>query len=394
MKLLATADRFALEAALALRGDGDEVLVLAVGEEQAERGLRHALAMGADRAVRVWDEGLASLQAAGQDADIDELALAKVLAAVAHTERPRLILCQAQSPDLADDITGIALAGMLDRVHVHDVLAVERDGERLTVRRQSTGNREQLLRVAMPALLAIRTYSNTPRQPNLHAFKRAREQPIAVVSLDELGLDAEAVRRGAGARVLAPHERQLAAPAPVVIEGSAAQIAARIADLARERIASCTAELERVELRLTSDARIEHLEYRDRARKTELREADFVVAIGRGLASEGTRGVARMQRLADRLGATLAVSGALVEAGLASGVRKVGISGRRVAPSVYLALGISGAVQHLGGMSRSRTIIAVNSDPAARIFDVAHYGAVANLHEVIDELERRPAGAD
>ena len=101
-----------------------------------------------------------------------------------------------------------------------------------------------------------------------------------------------------------------------------------------------------------------------------------------------------MQRLADRLGATLAVSGALVEAGLAPGVRKVGISGRRVAPSVYLALGISGAVQHLGGMSRSRTIIAVNSDPAARIFDVAHYGAVANLHEVIDELERRPAGAD
>ena len=79
----------------------------------------------------------------------------------------------------------------------------------------------------------------------------------------------------------------------------------------------------------------------------------------------------------------------VVDSGWASRARKVGQSGRTVAPRVYLALGISGAAQHLSGMSRSQTIIAVNSDPRARIFDVAHYGAVADLFEVADELERQ-----
>jgi len=85
------------------------------------------------------------------------------------------------------------------------------------------------------------------------------------------------------------------------------------------------------------------------------------------------------------------VSGPLVEAGWASRTRKVGQSGKTVAPRVYLALGISGAAQHLAGMSRSRTIVAVNSDPGARIFDFAHYGAVADLFEIADELERLSA---
>jgi electron transfer flavoprotein alpha subunit len=91
------------------------------------------------------------------------------------------------------------------------------------------------------------------------------------------------------------------------------------------------------------------------------------------------------------MGATLAVSGPLVEAGLASRTRKVGQSGKTVAPRVYLALGISGAPQHLAGMSAARTIIAVNSDRGARIFDVAHHGAVADLFEVAAELERQLA---
>ena len=64
-------------------------------------------------------------------------------------------------------------------------------------------------------------------------------------------------------------------------------------------------------------------------------------------------------------------------------------SSRTVAPRVYLALGISGAAQHLAGVSKAQTIIAVNSDPNARIFDVAHYGAVADLFEVAAELERQ-----
>jgi electron transfer flavoprotein alpha subunit len=146
-----------------------------------------------------------------------------------------------------------------------------------------------------------------------------------------------------------------------------------------------TAEL--FALDLAASARSERVELREAPScGVDIAKADFVLAIGRGAAS-GER-VAELERLAERIGATLAVSGPLVEAGWAARGRKVGVSGKTVAPRVYLALGISGAAQHLAGMSRSRTIIAVNSDAGARIFDVAHFGAVADLFDVAAELER------
>jgi electron transfer flavoprotein alpha subunit len=150
------------------------------------------------------------------------------------------------------------------------------------------------------------------------------------------------------------------------------------------------ARITQIELDLAQAARSERVELRAApAGDVDVAEADFLLAIGRGAGT--AESVARLERLAELIGATLAVSGPLVEAGLAARTRKVGLSGKTVAPRVYLALGISGAAQHLGGMSRSRTIIAVNSDPGARIFDVAHYGAVADLFEVADALERRLA---
>jgi electron transfer flavoprotein alpha subunit len=143
----------------------------------------------------------------------------------------------------------------------------------------------------------------------------------------------------------------------------------------------------RVQLDLTRSARSEQVELREATDGREIAKADFLLSIGRGVGA--AEHVARMQRLAEAIGATLAVSGPLVEAGWAPRALKVGQSGKTVAPRVYLALGISGAAQHVGGMSRSQTIIAVNSDPRARIFDFAHYGAVADLFEVADELERQ-----
>jgi electron transfer flavoprotein alpha subunit len=117
-----------------------------------------------------------------------------------------------------------------------------------------------------------------------------------------------------------------------------------------------------------------------------LADAEVVVAVGRGVGDE--RGLPAFEELAERLGGALAVSRPLVDAGWAPAARQVGQSGTTVAPRIYLAFGISGAIQHVAGMRGSGTIVAVNSDPAAGIFDVAHYYAVADMFDVADELDR------
>ncbi|HSZ06456.1 MAG TPA: electron transfer flavoprotein subunit alpha/FixB family protein [Solirubrobacteraceae bacterium] len=123
------------------------------------------------------------------------------------------------------------------------------------------------------------------------------------------------------------------------------------------------------------------------AGEPDIAGAGFLLSIGRGVGAPES--IPGLQRLAERMGATLSVSGPLVEKGWAPRTRKVGQTGRTVAPRVYLALGISGAAQHLAGIAEGSTIIAVNSDPGARIFDVADYGAVADLFAVAAELERK-----
>ncbi|MGH9291432.1 MAG: electron transfer flavoprotein subunit alpha/FixB family protein [Acidimicrobiales bacterium] len=118
----------------------------------------------------------------------------------------------------------------------------------------------------------------------------------------------------------------------------------------------------------------------------DITSADFLLSLGRGIGERDN--VVRFERLAGKMGATLAVSRPLVDAGWMPSSRQVGQSGRTVKPKVYLAFGISGAVQHLAGMKSAGTIIAVNTDPEAAIFSVAHYGAVVDVLEVADELEK------
>ncbi len=113
----------------------------------------------------------------------------------------------------------------------------------------------------------------------------------------------------------------------------------------------------------------------------------YLLSIGIGI--EDKDNIPQFSELADKLGATLSVSRPLVDAGWMSNARQVGQSGKTVKPKVYLALGISGAVQHLAGMSKAETIIAVNTDPEAPIFSVAHYGAVADLFDVAKALEQQ-----
>jgi electron transfer flavoprotein alpha subunit len=135
------------------------------------------------------------------------------------------------------------------------------------------------------------------------------------------------------------------------------------------------------------ESRARHLSFEEAQKgDVDIADADFLLSIGRGIGEQ--ENIAMFEELAGKLGATLAVSRPLVDAGWMPSSRQVGQSGKTVKPKVYLAFGISGAVQHLAGMKTSETIIAVNSDPEAAIFDVAHYGAVADLFDVAEELAK------
>ena len=140
-----------------------------------------------------------------------------------------------------------------------------------------------------------------------------------------------------------------------------------------------TLELNAAQIRQTPEA-----PFREADRAVDLTAAEIIVSVGRGIGDKDKIPV--VEDLARALGAELAASRPICDAGWLPMERQVGSSGQTVSPKVYVAVGISGAIQHLVGMKGSKTIVAINKDPNAPIFEVADYGIVGDLFDVVPAL--------
>jgi electron transfer flavoprotein beta subunit len=215
-------DSFATEEALRIRegvgNEGGEVVVVSVGDAEVEPAMRRCLAMGADRATRVDSTG-----------SRDPITIARFLAPVVRAEAPDLVLCGVQSSDAVQAATGTALAELLDLPRVAVVTRIEWDpgAGRATVHRELEGGLVDVTEVDTPALLTIQTGINQPRYATLRAIKQSEQKEIQVVAAVEEGEPAYRVRR-----MFAPPRGEGAE----LLDGSAADIARRIAEILQERL--------------------------------------------------------------------------------------------------------------------------------------------------------------
>ncbi len=172
-----------------------------------------------------------------------------------------------------------------------------------------------------------------------------------------------------------------AGPAPHLITF---QIGAFRADAVRKGAAPASVRRVAVDIDAAAIRQKPEAPFKEAKQAVDLSQAERIVAVGRGI--KGQEHLALAQQLAQAMGAEIAASRPICDSGWLPMDRQIGSSGQTVAPKLYVALGISGAIQHLVGMKGSRTIVAINKDAEAPIFEIADYGIVGDLFEIVPAM--------
>jgi electron transfer flavoprotein alpha subunit len=236
---------------------------------------------------------------------------------------------------------------------------------------------EQLIRSVQPAYVVLpHTYQVRDFAPKL-ATRFGQVLVSDVVELRAEGQNVTAVRQLFQGKLNA--DVQFRGPAPYFLSVQAGAFRADGATGGSATVESFPVQLEASQIRTRPEE-----PFRESARAVDLTAAELIVSVGRGIREQ--ENIRIVEELAAALGAEVAASRPICDNGWLPMERQVGSSGQTVSPKVYLAVGISGAIQHLVGMKGARTIVAINKDPEAPIFEVADYGLVGDLFEIVPAL--------
>jgi electron transfer flavoprotein alpha subunit len=270
-----------------------------------------------------------------------------------------------------------ALAGELTSKQLEKIYAVDHDLLKNYTPDAYTAALRQLIAQAKPLLVLF------PHTYQVRDFLPKLATAVGKVAVS----DVVAHRVAAGELVLVRQLFQGKVNADIRFAGDGPNFASLQAGAYRaDQLAEGSAPVESfVPAIAAGDLRTKPLElFRESQRAVDLGAAEIIVSVGRGIKEADN--IPIVQQLADVLGAELAASRPICDAGWLPMERQVGSSGQTVAPKMYLAVGISGAIQHLVGMKGSRTIVAINKDANAPIFEVADYGIVGDLFQIVPEL--------
>ena len=222
-----------------------------------------------------------------------------------------------------------------------------------------------------------------------HTYRTRDFAPMLAARLDRgLVTDCVGIKRGDSFTFLRPvFQGKLAAEVRIDGDGPhlvSIQIGAFRADSASKGSSDAPIRAFAVDLDPSTIRQKPEPPFQEAKQSVDLSQADRIVAVGRGIKAQEHLGLA--EKLAAALGAQLAASRPICDSGWLPMERQIGSSGQTVAPKLYVALGISGAIQHVVGMKGSRTIVAINKDPEAPIFEIADYGIAGDLFETVPAL--------